>query len=118
MCCSGGFSWFSDLTVYDPSFVLPGLALALSYAVLEVCWQIVACQGLALFSARSLFAQVGFGRSTSSGPVSGGASLLQGSLIDKTRSFFQMMLIASIPLSIDLPAVRGGVRMCTPAAAV
>jgi hypothetical protein len=32
----GGILWFSDLTMYDPTFVLPMTAASLSYAVLEV----------------------------------------------------------------------------------
>jgi len=34
---TGGALWFSDLTVADPTYVLPAVALASTYMSLEVC---------------------------------------------------------------------------------
>ena len=62
-----------------------------------------------------LVCQVGFGasptyRDPSVKTVSGAASLLQGGIVDRIKSGLQMVMIGSLPMVVDLPAVRP--RLC------
>jgi membrane protein insertase Oxa1/YidC/SpoIIIJ len=78
-----GTAWFPDLTIADPYFGLPVLALGLAYASMEV-----------IFGSR----RPGARRTT------GGAALLGARLANTVKSGAQMCLLASVPLSVTLPA--------------
>jgi membrane protein insertase Oxa1/YidC/SpoIIIJ len=77
-----GMLWFRDLTVTDPYFVMPMLALASSYAALDVA----------------------FGRRKPTGRTSGVAHMLGFRVGNTIKEGIQLLMIASVPWTVHVPA--------------
>ena len=80
----GGWGWFADLTVGDPTYALPIGAMVLSYGTMEL-----------LFSAP-----------THNKVVSTASLFSAASVLPKIKSALQMWLMVTIPWIINMPAVR------------
>ncbi len=79
---TGGFAWFSDLTMADPTFMLPALAYVSSYAFMEYAYQ-----------------TPGGGQKTAGAPA-----IMGGRLVSGLRNTFQLWLLLTIPFTYQLPA--------------
>jgi len=79
---TGGLAWFSDLTMADPTYMLPAMAYVSSYAFMEYAYQ-----------------TPGGGKKTAGAPA-----IMGGRLVSGLRNTFQLWLLLTIPFTYQLPA--------------
>ena len=106
---TGGALWFTDLTVSDPTYVLPAVAMASTYLSLEVRNHTV-CGWCMVWQCRHLCAspvfQLLFLMPKPKRDVVTTASLLRSQgILPKFKSAFQMVLLGALPFTIALPSV-------------
>lgn len=79
---TGGMLWFQDLTLADPTYILPALSILSSYAFMEYAYQTPVA-----------------GQKTAGAPA-----VLGARIVTNVRNFFQLWVMAMAPFTFELPA--------------